>query len=65
MGKIAIAAIAIIGIWAFFKERFPYYMFLIEEFVFFDFSTPLPLLITEYLLIMLFFILAGAFFSKA
>lgn len=34
LGKIAIAAIAIIGIWAFIKERFPYYMLLVEEFVF-------------------------------
>ena len=35
-------------------------MLLIEEFVFFDFSTPLPLLIAEYLLIMLLFMLIGA-----
>ena len=64
LGKIAIAAIAIIGIRAFIKERFPCYMFLLEELIFFDFSTPLPLLAAEYFLIMLFFMLAGAFLSK-
>lgn len=64
-GKIAIAAITIIGIWAFLKERFPYYMFLIEDFVFFDFSTPLPLLAAEYLLIMLLFMFIGAVLSVA
>ena len=64
-GKIAIAAITIIGIWAFLKERFPYYMFLIEDFVFFDFSTPLPLLAAEYALIMLLFMFIGAALSVA
>ena len=59
-GKIAIVIISISGIWAFLKERFLYYMFLIEEFVFFDFSTPLPLLVVEYFLIMFFFMIAGA-----
>ena len=59
-GKIAIVIISTIGIWAFLKERFLYYMFLIEEFVFFDFSTPLPLLVVEYFLIMFFFMIAGA-----
>lgn len=61
--KIGIASIAIIGIWAFMKERFLYYMFLSEEFVFFDFSTPLPLLVAEYLMIMLLFMFIGAALS--
>lgn len=61
--KIAIAAIVIIGIWAFFEERFLFYMFIIEEFVFFDSSTPLPLLVAEYLMIMLFFMFIGATLS--
>ena len=64
-GKIAIVIISIIGIWAFLKERFLYYMFLIEEFVFFDFSTPLPLLVAEYVLIMLLFMFIGAALSVA
>lgn len=59
-GKIAIVIISIIGIWAFLKERFLYYMFLIEEFVFFDFSTPLVLMIVEYMLIMCLLMLAGS-----
>ena len=62
-GKIAIVIISIIGIWAFLKERFFYYMFLIEEFVFFDFSTPLPLLVAEYVLIMLLFMFIGVALS--
>ena len=62
-GKIAIVIISIIGIWAFLKERFLYYMFLIEEFVFFDFSTPLPLLVAEYVLIMLLFMFIGVALS--
>ena len=64
-GKIAIVIISIIGIWAFLKERFLYYMFLFEEFVFFDFSTPLPLLVAEYAMITLLFMFIGAALSVA
>ena len=64
-GKIAISILAIMGFVAFIKERFLLYMLLIEEFVFFDFSTPLPLLIAEYLLIMLLFMLIGAVLAVA
>ena len=64
-GKIAIAIISIIGIWAFLKERLICYMFLIEEFVFFDFSTPLLLLVVEYLLIMCLFMFIGAALAVA
>ena len=63
LGKIAIAATAIVGIWAFLKERFLYYMFLVEEFVFLDFSTPLPLLVAGYFLIMSLFMLTGTALS--
>ena len=59
-GKIVLAIIAIMGVAIFIKERFPSYMFLIEEFVFFDFSTPLPLLIAQYILLMGLFMIVGA-----
>ena len=64
-GKIAISILAIMGFAAFIKERFLSYMFLMEEFVFFDFSTPLPLLVVEYALIMLLFMFIGAALSVA
>lgn len=64
-GKIVISTLAIMGFAAFIKERFLLYMFLIEEFVFFDFSTPLPLLAAEYALIMLLFMLIGAVLAVA
>lgn len=46
------AAIAVYGVYAFIKNQFFSYMFLISSFVFFDFERPFPLFFTEYIAIM-------------
>ena len=60
-GKIIILIMMAGGLYSFIRERIPYYLFFIDEFVFFDFSTPLLILIIEYMLIMYLFMMAGVF----
>ena len=60
-GKIIILIMMAGGLYSFIRERIPYYLFFIDEFVFFDFSTPLLVLIIEYVLIMYLFMMAGVF----
>lgn len=52
------------GLYSFIRERIPCDLFLIDEFVFFDFSTPLLILIIEYMLIMCLFMILGTFSSR-
>ena len=63
-GKIVILIMMAGGLYSFIRERIPCYLLLIDEFVFFDFSTPLMILIIEYVLIMCLFMILGAFSSK-
>lgn len=63
-GKITMLIIIAGGLCSFIRERIPCYLLLIDEFVFFDFSTPLPVLILEYMLIMCLFMILGAFSSR-
>ncbi len=64
-GKIAITIMIAGGLYSFIKERIPYYLFLIDEFVLFDYSTPILFLILEYLLIMCLFMMLGILISKS
>lgn len=52
------------GLYSFIREIIPCDLFLIDEFVFFDFSTPLLILIIEYILIMCLFMILGTFSSR-
>lgn len=58
------AAVAIYGIAAFFKHDFPTYLFLQNEFVFFDFSESKLLFCLDSLAIMELFIFAAHYISK-
>ena len=49
-------AVALYGIFAFFRRDLPTYLFLQTHFVFFDFSEPIPLFYLDYLAIMGLFI---------
>lgn len=60
-GKIILLIMMAGGLYSFIKEKIPNYLLLIDEFVFFDFSTPLLVLIMEYVLIMFLFMILGAF----
>ena len=60
-GKIVILIMMAGGLYSFIRERIPCYLLLIDEFVFFDFSTPPMILIIEYVLIMCLFMILGAF----
>ena len=63
-GKVTILIMIAGGLYSFIKERIPYYLLFIDEFVFFAFSTPLPVLVIEYMLIMCLFMMLGAFSSR-
>jgi hypothetical protein len=56
--------IAAYGVYAFIKNHIVSYMFLINEFVFFDSQQSAVMFFAEYLAIMVFFACAGYFFSK-
>ncbi len=64
-GKIIILIMMAGGLYSFIRERIPNYLLLIDEFVFFDFSAPLLILIIEYVLIMCLFMILGAFTAKS
>lgn len=50
--RILSVAVVIYGLYAFWKNQFPAYLFLTSSFVFFDFERPVFLFFTEYLAIM-------------
>ena len=57
--RLAGAAIAVYGLYAFLKNQFPSYLFLTSTFVFFDFERPAFLFFTEYLAILGLFVWLG------
>ena len=57
-------AVALYGIFAFFRRDLPTYLFLQTHFVFFDFSEPIPLFYLDYLAIMGLFIFLAHTVSK-
>lgn len=62
--RIAAALVAGYGLYAFLKNQFLSYMFLMSSFVFFDFERPVLLFFTEYLAIMGLFIFLAYYISK-
>ena len=63
--RVAAAAVAVYGLFAFVKNQFLSYMLLLSSFVFFDFERPLPLFFAEYLAIMGLFIFLAHYGAKA
>ncbi len=57
--------IAAYGVYALFYRNIPSYLFLREEFVFFDFTEPLAFFFLDYLAIMGLFVFAGHYAGKA
>ncbi len=57
-------AIALYGVYAFFRREIPGYLFLRTQFVFFDFSEPLIFFFLDYLSIMGLFVWTGHYLSK-
>lgn len=62
--RIAAALVAGYGLYAFLKNQFLSYMFLMSSFVFFDFERPVLLFFTEYIAIMGLFIFLAHYTSK-
>lgn len=62
--RIAAAAVAGYGLYAFVKNQFLSYMFLQSHFVFFDFERPTVLFFTEYIAIMGLFVFLAHYISK-
>ena len=62
--RIAGAAIAAYGVYAFIKRAVGTYMFLQVHFVFFDYEEPLLLFLTDYLAIMGLFVFLGHYAGK-
>ena len=62
--RIAAALVAGYGLYAFLKNQFLSYMFLMSSFVFFDFERPVLLFFTEYIAIMGLFIFLAHYASK-
>ncbi len=60
-----VALICVYGAYAFMKRRLASYMFLLSQFVFFDFSEPLVFFIADYLAIMGMFACAGHYIAGA
>lgn len=63
-GKACMLTVIAEGVCSFISERIYSYLLLIDEFVFFDFTVPLPVLIVKYIFIMCLFMLAGAAISS-
>ncbi len=57
-------AIALYGVYAFFRREIPGYLFLRTQFIFFDFSEPLIFFFLDYLSIMGMFVWTGHYLSK-
>lgn len=53
--KIAVLVVCCYGVYAFVKQKLGTYMFLISEFVFFDFNEPLLIFFIDYIAIMILF----------
>lgn len=62
--RILSAAVAIYGLYAFWKNQFPSYLFLTYSFVLFDFERPVFLFFTEYLAIMGMFVFLAYYGTK-
>lgn len=63
--RLAGAAVAVYGLYAFVKNQFLAYMFLTSTFVFFDFERPYLLFFTEYLAIMGLFVFLAHYGAKS
>lgn len=64
LSGIAAVAISVYGIYAFINRRIGSYMFLKNEFVFFDFDEPIVFFFIDYIAIMLLFVFIGHFFTE-
>ncbi len=62
--RIVVILISIIGVYYFFKNQLPMYMFLRVHFAFFDFEQPLALFYLQYLAISVFWVTAGFYLKK-
>ena len=62
--RVIALAIALYGVYAFVKRDVASYMFLVNQFVFFDFEEPLILFLLDYMAVMGLFVFAGHYFTE-